>query len=143
MEFLRDIAHLRSRSNTFGAVFRVRNALARAIHDFFQQRGFLYVHTPVITASDAEGAGSMFGVTTLDLMNLPRHKEGEHTGRIDYAQDFFGKPAFLTVSGQLKLRYSRSLLQCLHLRPHIPRGELQHAAPPGRVLDDRAGDGLL
>ena len=99
MEFLRDIAHLRTRSNTFGAVFRVRNALARAIHNFFQSRGFLYVHTPVITASDAEGAGAMFGVTTLDLQNIPRSKE---TGAIDYTQDFFGKPAFLTVSGQLE-----------------------------------------
>ena len=99
MEFLRDIAHLRTRSNTFGAVFRVRNALARAIHNFFQSRGFLYVHTPVITASDAEGAGAMFGVTTLDLQNPPRSKE---TGEVDYAEDFFGKPAFLTVSGQLE-----------------------------------------
>jgi asparaginyl-tRNA synthetase len=99
MEFLREIAHLRPRSNTFGAVFRVRNALARAIHNFFQERGFLYVHTPVITASDCEGAGAMFGVTTLDLMNLPRVKE---TGAVDYAEDFFGKPAFLTVSGQLE-----------------------------------------
>jgi asparaginyl-tRNA synthetase len=102
MEFLRDIAHLRTRSNTFGAVFRVRNALARAIHAFFQERGFLYVHTPVITASDAEGAGAMFGVTTLDLMNVPRAKEGPHAGGVDYAADFFGKPAFLTVSGQLE-----------------------------------------
>jgi asparaginyl-tRNA synthetase len=102
MEFLRDIAHLRTRSNTFGAVFRVRNALARAIHQFFQERGFLYVHTPVITASDAEGAGAMFGVTTLDLMNPPRVKAEGHTSAIDYTQDFFGKPAFLTVSGQLE-----------------------------------------
>jgi asparaginyl-tRNA synthetase len=102
MEFLRDIAHLRTRSNTFGAVFRVRNALARAIHTFFQERGFLWVHTPMITASDAEGAGAMFGVTTLDLMNLPRVKEGAHAGQIDYALDFFGRPAFLTVSGQLE-----------------------------------------
>lgn len=98
MEFLRDIAHLRSRSNTFGAVFRVRNALCAAIHEFFQANGFLYVHTPVITASDCEGAGAMFGVTTLDMMNPPR---GE-AGVIDYTQDFFGKPAFLTVSGQLE-----------------------------------------
>ncbi|HET6384941.1 MAG TPA: asparagine--tRNA ligase [Armatimonadota bacterium] len=97
MEFLRDIAHLRTRSNTFGAVFRVRNALARAIHDFFQSRGFMYVQTPVITASDCEGAGAMFGVTTLDLMNLPRA-----AGVVDYAQDFFGRPAYLTVSGQLE-----------------------------------------
>jgi asparaginyl-tRNA synthetase len=101
MEFLRDIAHLRTRSNTFGAVFRVRNALARAIHQFFQERGFLYVHTPIITASDTEGAGAMFGVTTLDLRNLPRVKEGAKQGQVDYAQDFFNKPAYLTVSGQL------------------------------------------
>jgi asparaginyl-tRNA synthetase len=98
MEFLREIAHLRTRSNTFGAVFRVRNALARAIHQFFQERGFLYVQTPVITASDAEGAGAMFGVTTLDLLNLPRTPQGA----INYEEDFFGKPAFLTVSGQLE-----------------------------------------
>lgn len=101
MEFLREIAHLRTRSNTFGAVFRVRNALAHAVHTFFQERGFLYVHTPIVTASDCEGAGAMFGVTTLDLQNLPRHKEGPQAGQIDYGQDFFGKPAFLTVSGQL------------------------------------------
>ena len=98
MEFLRDIAHLRPRSNTFGAVFRVRNALSFAIHRFFQERGFLYIHTPIITASDAEGAGEMFGVTTLDLLNLPRTPSGE----IDYAGDFFGQPVFLTVSGQLE-----------------------------------------
>lgn len=103
MEFLRDIAHLRTRSNTFGAVFRVRNALARAIHNFYQEQGFLYVHTPIITASDCEGAGAMFGVTTLDLMNLPRVQEGENAGSIDYSTDFFGKPAFLTVSGQLNV----------------------------------------
>ncbi len=102
MEFLRDIAHLRTRSNTFGAVFRVRNALARAIHLFYQERGFLYVHTPIITASDAEGAGAMFGVTTLDLQNVPRAKEGPHAGGVDYSADFFGKPSFLTVSGQLE-----------------------------------------
>jgi asparaginyl-tRNA synthetase len=98
MEFLREIAHLRTRSNTFGAVFRVRNALSFAIHKFFQERGFLYVHTPIITASDAEGAGAMFGVTTLDLQNPPRTEQGH----IDYAEDFFAKPSFLTVSGQLE-----------------------------------------
>jgi asparaginyl-tRNA synthetase len=98
MEFLRDIAHLRSRSNTFGAVFRVRNAVSYAIHRFFQERGFIYVHTPVITASDCEGAGAMFGVTTLDMLNVPR-TEG---GAIDFSQDFFGKPTYLTVSGQLE-----------------------------------------
>lgn len=98
MEFLREIAHLRTRSNTFGAVFRVRNALSTAIHRFFQECGFLYVHTPVITTSDAEGAGAMFGVTTLDLQNLPRTPEG----RIRYDEDFFGRRAYLTVSGQLE-----------------------------------------
>ena len=102
MEFLREISHLRPRSNTFGSVFRVRNAAARAVHNFFQKRGFLYVHTPIITASDCEGAGSMFGVTSLNLMNLPRHSEGPESGNIDYTQDFFGKPAYLTVSGQLE-----------------------------------------
>jgi asparaginyl-tRNA synthetase len=98
MEFLRDIAHLRPRSNTFGAVFRVRNALSTAIHQFFQERGFVYVHTPIITASDCEGAGAMFGVSMLDLAKPPRKPDGS----IDYGQDFFGKPAYLTVSGQLE-----------------------------------------
>lgn len=98
LEYLREIAHLRPRANTFGAVFRVRNALAYAVHRFFQERGFLWVHTPVITASDCEGAGCMFGVTTLDLQNLPRTE----TGAVDFRKDFFGKPAYLTVSGQLE-----------------------------------------
>ncbi|HUX52209.1 MAG TPA: asparagine--tRNA ligase [Spirochaetia bacterium] len=94
-EFLREIAHLRPRTNTFGAVARVRNAASFAVHRFFQERGFVYVHTPVITASDAEGAGEMFQVTTLDLDRLSKG------GKPDYEQDFFGKPAYLTVSGQL------------------------------------------
>jgi asparaginyl-tRNA synthetase len=98
MEYLREIAHLRPRTNTFGAVFRMRNALAFAIHSFFQERDFLYIQAPVITASDAEGAGAMFGVTTLDLMNLPRTPEGKP----DHTKDFFGSPAYLTVSGQLE-----------------------------------------
>jgi asparaginyl-tRNA synthetase len=97
MEFLRSIAHLRPRSNTFGAVLRVRNEIARAIHEFYQGRGFVYLHSPIITASDCEGAGEMFRVTTLDLAKPPRTKEGA----VDDAQDFFGKPAHLTVSGQL------------------------------------------
>jgi asparaginyl-tRNA synthetase len=97
-EFLRDIGHLRSRTNTLGAVFRVRNAAATAIHQFFQERGFLWVHTPIITASDCEGAGEMFGVTSLNLKQVPLTDANE----VDYSQDFFGKPAYLTVSGQLE-----------------------------------------
>ncbi|MDR2862670.1 MAG: asparagine--tRNA ligase [Puniceicoccales bacterium] len=98
LEFLREIAHLRPRSNLFGAVFRVRSRLAYAIHQFFQERGFFYVHTPIITASDCEGAGEMFGVSTLDLANPPR----DETGAVDYTKDFFGKKTALTVSGQLE-----------------------------------------
>lgn len=97
-EFLRTIGHLRSRTNSFGAVFRVRNACSAAIHEFFQQRGFLWVHTPVITANDCEGAGELFSVTSLDLKNIPR----TDNQAIDYTQDFFGKPTYLTVSGQLE-----------------------------------------
>jgi len=97
LEFLRTIAHLRPRTNAFGAVFRVRNALSFAIHRFFQERGFLYVHTPIITANDCEGAGEMFRVTTLDPVDPPRVE-----GRIDWRQDFFGDKTGLTVSGQLQ-----------------------------------------
>ncbi len=97
-EFLRTIGHLRSRTNTFGSVFRVRNACATAIHQFFQERGFLWIHSPIITASDCEGAGEMFAVTTLNLKDVPRTDNQE----IDYSQDFFGKSAYLTVSGQLE-----------------------------------------
>jgi asparaginyl-tRNA synthetase len=98
VEFLREIAHLRPRSNLFGAVFRVRSRLAYAVHQFFQERDFHYVHTPIITASDAEGAGDMFRVTTLDLAKPPKTEHGD----IDHARDFFGKKTFLTVSGQLE-----------------------------------------
>jgi asparaginyl-tRNA synthetase len=97
-EFLRTIAHLRPRTNAFGAVFRVRNAAARAIHNFFQERGFIYLHTPIITASDCEGAGDMFRVSTLDAANPPKKEDGS----VDFSQDFFGKEAHLTVSGQLE-----------------------------------------
>ena len=98
-ERLREVAHLRARTNTFGAVARVRNTLAFATHQFFQSRGFYYFNAPLITASDCEGAGEMFQVTTLDIENPPRVKE---TGRVDFSQDFFGRPANLTVSGQLE-----------------------------------------
>jgi len=104
-EKLRDIAHLRPRTNTFGAVARVRNALAYATHRFYQERDFLYLHTPMITSSDAEGAGEMFQVTTLDVGAPPRAD-----GEIDYSQDFFGKPTFLTVSGQLSAETYASAL---------------------------------
>jgi len=97
-EFLRGLGHLRSRTNTLGAVFRVRHACAQAIHRFFHERGFLWIHTPIITASDCEGAGEMFAVTSLDLSHLPLTA----SGAVDYGQDFFGKPAYLTVSGQLE-----------------------------------------
>lgn len=99
LEYLRTIAHLRPRTNTFQAVFRVRSLIAYAIHRFFQERGFVYVHTPLITGSDCEGAGEMFQVTTLDLQNPPLTPEG----KVDYSQDFFGKETNLTVSGQLNV----------------------------------------
>ncbi len=98
LEFLREKAHLRPRTNTFGAVLRVRSVLAYAIHKFFNERGFFYLNTPLITASDCEGAGAMFQVTTLDLNNIPKTEDG----KVDYAADFFGKPTALTVSGQLE-----------------------------------------
>ncbi len=98
LEFLREKAHLRPRTNTFGAILRVRSALAYAIHKFFQEKGFFYLNTPLITASDCEGAGAMFQVTTLPLNDLPRTDDGQ----VDYSQDFFGKPTALTVSGQLE-----------------------------------------
>ncbi|HLM67076.1 MAG TPA: asparagine--tRNA ligase, partial [Longimicrobium sp.] len=99
MEFLRSVAHLRVRTNTFGAVARVRHALAMAVHRFYHERGFFWIHTPIITTSDAEGAGEMFRVSTLDLANLPRTAEGE----VDFSRDFFGRSASLTVSGQLNV----------------------------------------
>jgi asparaginyl-tRNA synthetase len=97
-EFLREIGHLRARTNTLGAVFRVRNACASAVHEFFQERGFLWAHTPIITSSDCEGAGEMFSVTNFKLKDIPLTESQQ----VDYAQDFFGKPAYLTVSGQLE-----------------------------------------
>ncbi len=96
-EFLRTLAHLRPRTNTFGAIARMRNCVSRSIHDFFQEKGFLYVHTPIITASDCEGAGELFRVTSLDLKSIPREKD-----QVDFSQDFFERPTFLTVSGQLE-----------------------------------------
>jgi asparaginyl-tRNA synthetase len=98
LEFLREIAHLRPRTNTFGAIFRIRHHMSYAIHKYFHDRGFYYFHTPIITASDAEGAGALFQVTSLDLDNVPKKEDG----RVDYSQDFFGRQTNLTVSGQLE-----------------------------------------
>jgi asparaginyl-tRNA synthetase len=112
-EFLREIAHLRPRTNSFGAVARVRNCISRSIHNFFQSRGFLYINTPIITTSDCEGAGEMFQVTTLDLARLAKVQT-----EIDWKQDFFGKPAALTVSGQLEAEtYATSIGDCYTFGP--------------------------
>src|SRR6476660_8781080 len=105
-EFLREIAHLRPRSNLFGCVFRVRSRLAFAIHQFFQERGFCYIHTPIITGSDCEGAGELFRVTSIDCTNPPRKPDGS----IDYNRDFFGRSTYLTVSGQLEAEAFASAL---------------------------------
>ena len=106
LEFLREQAHLRVRTNTFGAVSRIRHAAAFAVHQFFTQEGFFWVNTPIITASDAEGAGQMFRVSTLDVHNLPRDEQG----KIDWKRDFFGRETFLTVSGQLNVEAYRLAL---------------------------------
>jgi asparaginyl-tRNA synthetase len=119
-EFLRTVAHLRPRTNTFGAMARVRNCVCRSIHDFFQAEGFLYVHTPIITASDCEGAGAMFKVTTLDLGNPPLPVEGLYNPDwdVDFSKDFFQRPAYLTVSGQLEGEtYACALGKCYTFGP--------------------------
>jgi asparaginyl-tRNA synthetase len=116
-EFLREIAHLRPRTNTFGAIARVRNEVCASIHRFFQSRGFLYIQTPIITTSDCEGAGAMFQVTTLDLAKLPSSASATASGgppEIDYANDFFGKRASLTVSGQLEAEIFATSLGCCY-----------------------------
>ncbi len=124
LEFLREIAHLRPRSNLFGAVFRVRSRLAYAVHQFFQERGFCYVHTPIVTASDAEGAGDMFRVTTLDLANPPKTEQGE----IDHSKDFFGKKTFLTVSGQLEAEIFATALSNVYTFGPTFRAENSHTS---------------
>ncbi len=110
LEFLREKAHLRPRTNTFGAVLRIRHALAFAVHKFFNDKGFYYFHTPLITASDCEGAGAMFQVTTLDMENPPRNEEG----KVDYTADFFGRHVSLTVSGQLEGELGATALGCIY-----------------------------
>ena len=139
LEFLREVAHLRPRTNVIGAATRVRHTLAQAIHRFFHERGFYWVNTPIITSSDAEGAGAMFRVSTLDLANLPRTPDGEDRLR----------PGLLRARDlphRLRPAQRRVLLpravEGLHLRPDLPRRELEHQPAPRRVLDDRARDRL-
>ena len=136
LEYLRSIAHLRPRANTFNAVFRVRSTAAFAIHRFFQERGFVYVNTPIITGSDCEGAGEMFRVTSMDLDDLPRREDGT----VDYTHDFFGKSANLTVSGQLNAECFAMAFSNVHLRADLPCGKIKHAPSCRRILDDGAGD---
>jgi asparaginyl-tRNA synthetase len=123
-EFLREVGHLRPRTNTIGAILRVRNAAARAIHDFFQERGFVQLHTPVITGLDAEGAGEMFRVTTLDPDDPPRGDDG----RLDTSQDFFGGPSFLTVSGQLEAEIGALALSKVYTFGPTFRAENSHTS---------------
>src|SRR5262249_8380528 len=159
MEYLREVAHLRPRTNVIGAATRVRHTLAKAIHRFFDEHGFFWVNTPIITASDAEGAGALFRVSTLDLANLPRTQEG----RVDFTHDFFGREAFLTVSGQLNIEAyclaltkvytfgptfraensntSRHLAEFWMIEPEIAFADLSNnAALPEALLKEREED---
>jgi asparaginyl-tRNA synthetase len=136
IEYLREQGHLRARTNVVGAVTRVRNCLSQAIHRFFHEQGYLWIAAPLITASDTEGAGEMFRVSTLDMENLPRTPEG----KVDYDKDFFGKgdlPDRVRPAQRRNLRLRP--VQGLHLRADLPRRKLQHQPPPGRVLDGGAG----
>ena len=129
VEYLRTMTHLRPRTNTFNAAFRVRGEAAYALHSFFHENGFTYVHTPIFTGSDCEGAGEMFQVTTLDLANVPKTEDGA----VDYSKDFFKKPVNLTVSGQLEAEaMAMGAGQGVHLRPppSAPRRATPPAMPP-------------
>jgi asparaginyl-tRNA synthetase len=134
-EYLRDIAHLRPRTNTFGVVNRFRSKISYAIHKFYQERGFYYMHSPIITATDAEGAGEQFWVTAFDLKSVPMMDE-----QVDYDKDFFGSQTFLTVSGQLE---AEIMAGRLYLRADISGGEIEYSPACLGILDDRTGDGLL
>ena len=139
LEYLRTISYLRPRTNTFQAVFRIRSAIAYAIHTFFQERGFVYVHTPLITASDCEGAGEMFRVTTIDPENPPRTEDG----KVDYSQDFFGRQTNLTVSGQMEAEAMAMAFGNVYtFGPTFRAEHVLHHPPCCRILDDRAGDGF-
>ena len=135
LEYLRTIAHLRPRANLFQCAFRIRSLISQATHKFFSEKGFVYVHTPLITGSDCEGAGEMFQVTTLDLNDLPRTPDGG----VDFNEDFFGKPVNLIRPAQ-RGELLHGVPQRVHVRPDLPRRKLQHPAPRRRVLDDRARD---
>ena len=140
MEFLREIAHLRFRTNTFGAVFRIRHALAFAIHKYFNDIGFYYLHSPIITASDAEGAGEMFRVSTLDLIHPPMKEDGKE---VDFTEDFFGQThqphCFGTARGRAG---SPGPGWGIYLRTYFQGRKFKYAESPGRILDDRTRSGL-
>lgn len=138
MEFLRTIQHLRPRTNTFSAAFRVRSVAAQGIHRFFTERGFVYAHTPLITGSDCEGAGEMFRVTTIDPADPPLTEDG----KIDYSQDFFGKATNLTVSGQLEGECMAMAFGKIYTFGPTFARKILHWTPCRRVLDDRTGDRL-
>jgi len=151
MEFLRDNAHLRARTNTFGAVFRMRSQMAFALHTFFQERGFYYINTPEITCSDCEGAGEMFQITTLSMEKLAEiavekgasgMKKDDASKLVNYSKDFFGKKASLTVSARGR-NFGNCSRTCLHFWPYFPRGKFKYNPPPGRILDVRARNGIL
>lgn len=138
IEYLREVAHMRPRTNMIGAVARVRHTLAQALHRFFHEQGFFWVSTPLITASDTEGAGEMFRVSTLDLENLPRNDQG----KVDFDKDFFGKEAFLTVSGQLNGETYACALSKIYTFGPTFRAENSNTSRHGRVLDAGTGSGF-
>ena len=137
LEFLRDVAHLRARTNVIGAVTRVRHAIAQSIHRFFDERGFYWINTPIITTSDAEGAGELFRVSTLDLANLPRTDGRPHRLRAGLLRAR-GVPDGFGAAQCRDLLHGA--VEGLHVRADVSRGEFEHQPPPRRVLDDRAGD---
>jgi len=137
-EFLRTIAHLRPRTNKYGAAFRIRSEMAYGTHKFFRDRGFRYLHSPILTGSDCEGAGELFRVTTLDMNNPP-----QKDSKADYVQDFFGGSQSDRFGAIVGRDVCAGPGRCLHLRAHLPGGKFEHPPPCRRVLDGRAGDGLL
>ena len=139
LEYLREIAHLRFRTNTFGAVFRVRHTLAFAVHKFFNDKNFVYLHTPIITASDAEGAGEMFRVTTLPLDNPPKSPDGA----IDFKEDFFGRPPTLPLAASWKANWEQWHLVIFILSALLSGRKIPILPAPCGILDDRTRNGIL